>query len=69
MAAEIKQTTVSNFLLENAMSAAQQVMAEQVHFLLSPSKWRAFHAALDAPPKKNTALKKLLMTKGVLDES
>ncbi len=66
-AARLRQTTVSNFLLENAYVAAQQVLAEQVHFTLSPERWRAFCKALDAPPRKIPALKKLLTEPGVFD--
>ncbi len=36
-AARLRQTTLSNFIRENAYSAAQQVLAEQVHFALPPT--------------------------------
>ena len=66
-AARLRQTTVSNFMLENAYAAAQQVLADQVHFALSPERWRAFCKALDSPPRKIPALKKLLTEPGVFD--
>ena len=51
-AAQIKQTTLTNFMVEHAFSAAQEVLADQVHFLLSPERWDVFYAAvIDAPPK------------------
>ena len=48
-AARLRQTTLSNFLLENAYSAAQQVLAEQVHFVLSPERWQTFCQAAGCP--------------------
>lgn len=67
-AARLRQTTLSNFLLENGCSAAQQVLAEQVHFVLPPDRWQAFCAALDAPPRDIPALRKLLTEASVFDE-
>ena len=67
-AAKIKQITVSNFILEKACEAAQQIISEKSHFLLSPQKWEAFSEALDTPPKNILALKKLLTEPGVFDE-
>jgi uncharacterized protein (DUF1778 family) len=67
-AARLRQTTLSNFLLENGYSAAQQVLAEQVHFALPPDRWQAFCAALDAPPRDIPALRNLLTEPGIFDE-
>jgi uncharacterized protein (DUF1778 family) len=58
-AAKLRQTTLSSFLLENAYTAAQHVLAEQVHFTLPPERWQAFRRALDAPPRPIPALQKL----------
>lgn len=67
-AAELKQTTVTNFMVEQAFNAAQQILADQTHFYLTDEKWKAFCAALDAPPnKKKAKLKKLLTEPGVFD--
>ena len=68
-AARLRQTTVSNFLLENACKAAEEVLAERVHFVLSPDRWEAFCKALDAPPQQWPALKKLLTEPSVFDEA
>ena len=35
-AAKLKQTTMTNFMVEHAFSAAQQILADQTHFYLSP---------------------------------
>src|SRR5260370_10961108 len=66
-AANLKQTTVTNFMVEHAFHAAQQILADQVHFYLSPEKWDEFCAALDAPPKELPALRRLLTEPGVFD--
>lgn len=68
-AAELKQTTITNFMVEQAFSAAQQILANQTHFYLSPEKWDDFCAALDAPPRKKPRLKRLLTEPGVFDEA
>jgi uncharacterized protein (DUF1778 family) len=66
-AARVRQTTLSNFVLENACQAAEQVLADQVHFVLSPAQWEQFCAALDAPPRELPALRKLLTEPSVFD--
>jgi uncharacterized protein (DUF1778 family) len=66
-AAQLKQTTLTSFMVEHAYSAAQQVLADQVHFALSPERWDAFCAALDAPPKEIRALRRLLTEKSIFD--
>ncbi len=66
-AAELRQTSLSHFVLEQAYAAAQQVLAEQVDIVMSPKEWEAFCKALDAPPRPIPALRKLLTEKGVFD--
>ena len=68
-AAELKQATVTNFMVDHAFSVAHQILADQTHFYLSPGKWEEFCAALDAPPKDLPALRKLLTEPSVFDES
>ena len=67
-AADLKQTTMTNFMVEHAFNAAQQILADQTHFYLSPAKWDEFCAALDAPPKDLPALRMLLAEPSVFDE-
>lgn len=67
-AAQLKQTTVSDFILENASQAAQEVLQNQTHFALSPEKWRAFCETLDRPPQKIEALQKLLREPTLFNE-
>ncbi len=66
-AAALRQTTVTNFMLEHAFTAAQRIIADQTHFYLSPKKWDEFCAAMDAPPRKKPKLRKLLTEPGVFD--
>lgn len=68
-AAKLKQTTMTNFMVEHAFNAAQQILADQTHFYLSPEKWDEFCAALDAPPRDLPELRRLLSQPGVFDES
>lgn len=68
-AARLQQTTVSNFVLENACKAAEQLLAERVQFVLPPDRWQAFCQALDAPPRVRPALKKLLTEASVFDDA
>jgi uncharacterized protein (DUF1778 family) len=66
-AAELRQTTLSNFMLEHACQAAQEVLAEQVDVVMPPHEWKAFCKALDAPPRAIPALRKLLTEASVFD--
>jgi uncharacterized protein (DUF1778 family) len=66
-AAELRQTSLSNFMLEHAYEAAQQVLAEQVDIVMPPAEWQAFCKALDAPPRSIPALKKLFTQASVFD--
>jgi uncharacterized protein (DUF1778 family) len=66
-AARIKDTTISDFVLEQSLTAAQHVIADQVQFKLSKKQWKEFCDALDAPPKAIPALRRLLTKPGLLD--
>src|SRR6266581_818529 len=66
-AAELRRTSLSNFMLEHAYEAAQQVLAEQVDIVMPPAEWEAFCKALDEPPRVIPALKKLLTEASVFD--
>jgi len=67
-AAQLRQTTMTSFMIEQAFNAAQQILADQTHFYLSPEKWDEFCAALDAPPRDLPQLRKLLTEPGVFDQ-
>jgi uncharacterized protein (DUF1778 family) len=66
-AAKLRRTTVTGFVLEKAIQAAQEVLAEQTSFILSDEDWHRFCEALDAPAKDLPQLRDLLGSKTVLD--
>jgi uncharacterized protein (DUF1778 family) len=68
-AARIRETTISDFVLEQSLTAAQQVIADQVQFRLPKKQWKQFCDALDAPLKTIPALRKLLTKPGLFDAS
>ena len=67
-AASIEEKSLSEFVLDTAYQAAQEVLAEQTHFNLPQDQWETFCAALDAPPKSIPALRALLTEPSVFDE-
>jgi uncharacterized protein (DUF1778 family) len=67
-AARLLNTTVSNFVLQNAYADAQAVLADQTRFRLPDRQWKRFVEALDAPPKAIPALRKLLTEPGIFDD-
>ncbi|MFZ2300520.1 MAG: DUF1778 domain-containing protein [Gallionella sp.] len=52
----------SDFMLEASCEKAQRVMLDQVLFNLDAKHFRDFCKLLDAPPKANPGLKRLLAT-------
>ena len=66
-AAEKENKNVSDFVLENALYAAEAVLADEANFSLNRDKWRRFIAALDAPTRKLPALRKLFTGRTVFD--
>lgn len=67
-AAKMKDKNLSDFVLENAISAAEAIVADDANFSLDKKQWKKFVAALDAPPRNIPALRKLLTEPGVFDE-
>jgi uncharacterized protein (DUF1778 family) len=66
-AAEKEDRNFSDFVLENALSAAEAIVGDDANFTLDKTSWNAFCAALDAPPRKIPALRKLLTEQSVFD--
>lgn len=66
-AARASHKSVSEFLLEAGVTAANQALADRRRFVLSEDRWQAFQAALDRPVQAKARLKKLLGEPGVLD--
>ena len=59
-AATATHRKVSEFVLESALSRAEETLAERRVFGLDAEKWAAFQAALDAPAQSLPRLNKLL---------
>jgi uncharacterized protein (DUF1778 family) len=66
-AAALRSKTVSSFLLDSGISAAQEVLANRTEFRLSAGTYDDFVAALDAPSKAKPRLDDLLGTPSALE--
>ena len=56
-AAAYEETTVSAFVLANAVAAAERVIASHEKITLSARDWDAFYDALVNPPEPNEKLR------------
>jgi uncharacterized protein (DUF1778 family) len=66
--ARLSRTTMSNFVLDNALQAASHLIAEETHVQMTPQQFEDFCRLLDAPPSKNLkAMRKLLNQPSLLD--
>jgi uncharacterized protein (DUF1778 family) len=68
-AATVSSKTVSEFLLDSALTKAAEVLADRRLFLLDDAQWDDFMAALDAPPPPMPRLEKLLREPSVLEQA
>jgi uncharacterized protein (DUF1778 family) len=68
-AAHAVRRSVSDFVLESALARADETLAERRHFGLNVEQWTAFMEALDAPPRSNPRLRRLLREPSVFDTS
>jgi uncharacterized protein (DUF1778 family) len=66
-AAAASHKSVSDFVLEKALIAADEALANRRFFELSAEKWAEFQEALDRPVQNKPNLKKLLSEPGVFD--
>jgi uncharacterized protein (DUF1778 family) len=64
-AAELSNKTRTDFMVDAAYRAAQEVLLDQRLFLLNSDQWREFSTKLDAPPKSNEKLAQLLKKKAL----
>lgn len=62
-AAQLLGKNRSDFMLEAACDRAQSVLLDQVFFKLDAGKFRQFAKLLDAPPKRNPGLERLMAVK------
>ena len=66
-AAAVAHRSVSEFVLESALSRADEALADRRTFGLNATQWKAFMAALDAPPRPLPRLERLLKELGFFD--
>ena len=62
-AAAVSQKTVTEFVMDSALTAAFDMLADRRAFHLDAAQWDEFLAALDAPVGENAALRQLLARK------
>lgn len=63
-AATALHRSMSDFVMESALSKAEEMLAERRIFVLDEEKWAAFQVALDAPVRSLPRLKALLEKPG-----
>ena len=67
MAATQVNKTVSQFLLDAAMTAAAETLEDRRSFVLDRKRWDAFLKILDRPPRIKRRLARLLAERSVLE--
>jgi uncharacterized protein (DUF1778 family) len=66
-AALLRHKSVSEFILESALGAADEILADRRYFGLNAEQWEAFQSALDAPPHPLPRLEQLMREQGIFD--
>jgi uncharacterized protein (DUF1778 family) len=66
-AATAQRKSVSEFVLDTALSEAEERLADRRVFTLDSKNWDAFIAALDAPPLRHPRLERLFREPSVFD--
>jgi uncharacterized protein (DUF1778 family) len=66
-AASAVHRSMSDFVMESALSRAEETLAERRVFGLDAERWAAFQAALEAPVRPLPRLQKLLDEPGFFD--
>ena len=67
-AAAASRRSVSEFVLDSALSRAEETLASRRHFGLDAEKWEAFQAALDAAPRDLPRIRELFAQPGVFED-
>jgi uncharacterized protein (DUF1778 family) len=66
-AASADRKSVSEFVLDSALREAEERLADRRVFTLDAKRWKAFVAALDAPPRRHARLERLFREPSVFD--
>jgi uncharacterized protein (DUF1778 family) len=67
-AAAASQRSVSEFVLESALSRAEETLVERRRFGLDAERWEAFMAALDAPPRDMPRVRRLMDERSLFED-
>jgi uncharacterized protein (DUF1778 family) len=67
MAATEVNKTVSQFLLDAAMTAAAETLEDRRSFVLDRKRWNEFQKILNRPPRIKRKLARLLTERSVLE--
>ena len=67
LAAELRGTNLSAFVLESACVQAEHAIADKRTFEVSAEDWQVFMRKLDRPAQSRPALRKLLSQPSVLE--
>src|SRR5580693_574883 len=66
-AARAANRSVSQFVLDSALSCAEETLPDRRRFELNAEQWEAFLAALDAPTHDSPRLRRLLRERSIFD--
>ena len=66
-AAQARHTTISQFVIDSALGAAQEILADQARIGLDAATWEQFLTSLDAPPQHHARMERLLKEPTILD--
>jgi uncharacterized protein (DUF1778 family) len=66
-AAQTQNKSVSEFVLDSALTTADVLLTDQSDIRLDAKQWAAFLQALDSPPQFHERLERLLTEPSVLD--
>lgn len=66
-AARQLNVSVSEFVLQRALTEAEAILADNARFRVTKAQYDAFCAALDEPPRDIPAMRKLLTEPGLFD--
>lgn len=66
-AASATDQTMTEFVVQSAEVAAQEVLADRTRFVLASGEWDAFSAAIDRKPRVLPRLAAFLTTPSVLE--
>jgi uncharacterized protein (DUF1778 family) len=68
-AAEASRRSVSEFVLDSALTRAEETLAARTRFGLDADQWKAFQEALDASPRELPRLKRLFKEKSIFEHA